>query len=764
MAPRRADLWQLADVDDACLPAWRVVSSRAGGISRPRTGAPWRPLRTPRRRKNPGGEISSYSVYADFGSFSRPATGPFYSNSYAPASVYGTLPAVSRPPTGAVYSNSVAAASRPVTGNEDVMLPDPPRSARLTAAHEVAQRLAELDGFAKVKSPPKSVKSRPKSSSRNATPRKASRSGTPRRDSLTESLEPSSAEMRSVPVVVESPMSLMITLGQETERVFPHTWLVLCSTTTIDAASNCLHPDAGGGSIVDDEDRTLTICRVADLRLNSTGAEANFQRSSRSASLIGLRHAAFILTLFGSREKHLGSLTPMDPVPLPDPFVSARVNERFRKVESIVAFRAATASQRAASRERENSQGEASNSKNSRLPPLTGKLSGSQKSSARQSANQKGLQALEDFNRFAEHKFGNTVRAWFMLDPEGKMTIGQKQFARACDDIGFTGNVLALWRYLDSDQSGQITILELDNVAAVNLAEFKQVIRNEFQDSAQQVFMYMDDNRSDRLFRDEFVKGMRLLGFKATAAARLFQMFDRERLGSITSKDLLFLDRWHPPPYLFSRPDMAGLENFKHALCSIYKSLLRAWRQVLDKDSTMRVSWDEFCGVCKQLEKSPVPGIPKTLDQMAGVWRALDEDCGGWIALRELDREAFQCLAGFKMWSMRTHGAVITAFQMLSGGNARLTESELPNVTDYDFNGSLFIQGLNLGNNVTVHKKPDERDVTKIHTWEVPFLVEKDVRFLDKWDLDWEDQETDAKHGHTDSNATATGSSARAGG
>ena len=34
---------------------------------------------------------------------------------------------------------------------------------------------------------------------------------------------------------------------------------------------------------------------------------------------------------------------------------------------------------------------------------------------------QKGLQALEEFNRFAEHKFGNTVRAWFQLDPEGKL-------------------------------------------------------------------------------------------------------------------------------------------------------------------------------------------------------------------------------------------------------------------------------------------------------------------------------------------------------
>merc|ERR1711865_786135 len=65
----------------------------------------------------------------------------------------------------------------------------------------------------------------------------------------------------------------------------------------------------------------------------------------------------------------------------------------------------------------------------------------------RQSMMQKGLQALEEFNRFAEHKFGNTVRAWFVMDPDGKMSMGEKQFARACDEIGFNGHLVALWRY-----------------------------------------------------------------------------------------------------------------------------------------------------------------------------------------------------------------------------------------------------------------------------------------------------------------------------
>merc|ERR1712113_1236802 len=123
----------------------------------------------------------------------------------------------------------------------------------------------------------------------------------------------------------------------------------------------------------------------------------------------------------------------------------------------------------------------------------------------------------------------------------------------------------------------------------------------------------------------------------------------------------------------------------------------------LDKDASMRVSWDDYSSVCKTLNRAAVPGVPKTVEQMASVWRALDEDCGGWIALREFDLEAFDCVAGFKQWAMKDHGAVVHAFHALSGRNQKLTESELPPLTDYKFKPHLFIQGLNLCNNVVVH-------------------------------------------------------------
>merc|ERR1719327_2374708 len=146
----------------------------------------------------------------------------------------------------------------------------------------------------------------------------------------------------------------------------------------------------------------------------------------------------------------------------------------------------------------------------------------------------------------------------------------------------------------------------------------------------------------------------------------------------------------------------------------------------------MRVSWDEFTETCKFLQKkSALPGLPKTEAQRAGIWRALDEDCGGWIALREFDQDSFECISQFKLWASQHHGQCSTAFQVLtSGTGGKLTEKELERI---DMNSKLFIQGLNTNNNSTVHHREEKG---KKISWEVPFLVEKDVRFLDKWDLE----------------------------
>jgi len=165
----------------------------------------------------------------------------------------------------------------------------------------------------------------------------------------------------------------------------------------------------------------------------------------------------------------------------------------------------------------------------------------------------------------------------------------------------------------------------------------------------------------------------------------------------------------------------------------------------------MRVSWDEFRETCVAISKTNAPGLPKTEEDIAGIWRALDKDCGGWIALREFDKESFDAVAQFKRWADETHGSVVQAFRQLGGRNPKLTEAELQKAGCYggepNPNVQLLIEGLNLNENVNVHHKTLPNGL--VQKIEIPYLMEGDIRFLDKWDLSWEDQQAEEDGGYS---------------
>merc|ERR1712194_278186 len=110
---------------------------------------------------------------------------------------------------------------------------------------------------------------------------------------------------------------------------------------------------------------------------------------------------------------------------------------------------------------------------------------------------------------------------------------------------------------------------------------------------------------------------------------------------------------------------------------------------------------------------------------LAGIWRALDDDCSGVITLREWDQKSFDELSEFKTWADRAHHGATKAFRALDAGagNSKVSSSEFmkarhaadPCKADLPF---LF----------------DSLDVS--NSWG---LSEHDVKFLDSWDLAWED-------------------------
>jgi len=350
----------------------------------------------------------------------------------------------------------------------------------------------------------------------------------------------------------------------------------------------------------------------------------------------------------------------------------------------------------------------------------------------------RGYQILTDFMQFSKKKHGNAMRTWFHLDPDEHMRIGQMQFIRQVQEMGFHGNPHAMWKYLDSQQTGTITILELDPPSAMLLSGFKHLMncmvgpkidRAEF-------FNFFDLNRSGKIYKKEFVSVINELGYRGPSQ-HLFNLLDRHRSGWINTRDLLFLDRWYPPPYLFSTPNFDLLQAVKDALKHVHVSILRGWRKVLDRDSNMRISWAEFSGAFRHLsdiKTLPVElqkRLPKNLEDLSSAWRALDAGCAGWAALREFDEASFQILREFKRWAVENHGSLYKAFHDLDNANGKLTMNELKRglkgeKTEFRGDIEFLFEALDVGN--------------------VGTLSEHEVKFLDAWDIDWEDWEVSTKN------------------
>jgi len=365
-------------------------------------------------------------------------------------------------------------------------------------------------------------------------------------------------------------------------------------------------------------------------------------------------------------------------------------------------------------------------------PPARGGLNG------KVSALQRGYQAWEGFMEFAIRRYGNSVRLWFAMDPEEHMKIGEMQFARACEEMGYRGNVAALWRYLDKDGSRHINLTELDASAAMLLAEFKLLLHQHFDGKVAKAIEVLDENRSNKIFKAEFVSALRKLGYQGRSK-QLFDLLARQSLGFMSAEDLNFLERWNPPPYIFSVPDVQGFVLFKESMLNLHGNALRVWMKTLDKDRNMRLSWDEWRGACLRLERtSPRPPHgPQTLDQTAAMWRALDPECSGWASLREFDPTAYEALSGFKRWlDEEMEGSVFRALKVANATNDGLSSpsaKQLPAGAASRPALKLLLRRHHFS------KEHSELIVSGLDTRDTGVLTDADLKFLERWDLSWED-------------------------
>lgn len=373
------------------------------------------------------------------------------------------------------------------------------------------------------------------------------------------------------------------------------------------------------------------------------------------------------------------------------------------------------------------------------------------------------------FREYLMQKYKSAAYAWHALDDDGNMNIGEIEFRRACQRVGYRGSISTIWKALDSDGSGSITLLEINPKAAAALAAFKCWGEEKWGSSAQ-VFHAIDafekqqkqlqkmqrasqrgsigpkeeaNNRSSlvptqgtnattssstdmeavpndgngQLTFQEIKEACKHNGFSRMDSLKiLYQMMDADKTGYVTIDEMAFLDKWKPPLFLMVDPDPKVTNEFKRQICENFDgSRLRAWCCALDVDRSMKVTWDEYEKACGKFAACV------TDKQAAAAWRDMDDDLSGWISLAEWDPDSYTAVLLFKRWAKENYGSVQQAFRAIDvNGTGSLTLRELmQHQQECEANLPLLFKGL---------------DFDDSGTWDF-----KELKFVDQWQMNAQD-------------------------
>lgn len=277
-------------------------------------------------------------------------------------------------------------------------------------------------------------------------------------------------------------------------------------------------------------------------------------------------------------------------------------------------------------------------------------------------------EALEEFVRKVRKANGGSfIRGWRrVLDTNGNLSISKTELLKGCQKIAYSGDVVALWKAMDVDDDGIVQLEEVDVQLALVLASFKKWASLDESGSCVAKLVQLGSltkRQSSKWDQEGFTTALRLANFPGCpgsgatdkqTAAMLYEAFDVGNIGSFTVQDIAFLDRWGPTSWLSADPSVEGKERFMKALKSRYPNLIVAWRKLLDRDNSNKVSYKEFLEACRVLK----------MDNPASIWRVLDDDSSGFISLNEIDQEAADTLLNFKQWAEGTFGTITHMFHV----------------------------------------------------------------------------------------------------
>jgi len=330
---------------------------------------------------------------------------------------------------------------------------------------------------------------------------------------------------------------------------------------------------------------------------------------------------------------------------------------------------------------------------------------------------------LPHFHAWCVQKFGSLVRLWRCLDVHQTMKVGQSQFLKKLQELGYSGDARDLFKVMNRDQTGTLLFYHFDPGAALRVAELLSWAREHFG-GLKGVGLMTSINQTSRITKRAFFKLIRDKGFADEEAIRsAFDLVDKDGDGTVNRCEAMTLDTWDFPEWLTVQPDERAAEACKAKMLKKYQgNALLVWRH-LDRNNTMRVSWYDFQQVCRKM----LPA--EDCHRLPAVWRAMDMDLSGWLSLREFDDEAYSWLTRFCQWAQKQFGSVAAAFPKLTASSeGRIGHSEFRSICKHSGLGDAIVSAIFAGLDV---------DCTGN-------ISMSEIRFLDQWKLSEDIKEEEA--------------------
>lgn len=133
---------------------------------------------------------------------------------------------------------------------------------------------------------------------------------------------------------------------------------------------------------------------------------------------------------------------------------------------------------------------------------------------------------LAEFRVMLEKRFGNYVRAWRQaLDTDRSGRITYIEFCKACREMGVPGSLKRLWQEIDDNNSGSISIDEIDFPTGELLQEFASAVTSQCNSWAAAWNLIFDPSGAMRISRAAFKEACETLNFEGNVE-KLFRWLD----------------------------------------------------------------------------------------------------------------------------------------------------------------------------------------------------------------------------------------------